>query len=86
MAVRTVRLDDDAEKALARLRRLTGLSISQVLKRGLAAYEQALQREAHVRPYDVYARLDLGGGGWSLAPSDKAKAALRETIRRKHAR
>ena len=63
MAVRTVRLDDDAEKALARLRRVTGLSISQVLKRGLAAYEQVLAAG--------------GRGGWSLASSDKAKAAVR---------
>lgn len=34
MGTRTVRLDDEAEKTLASLRRLTGLSISEVLKRG----------------------------------------------------
>jgi hypothetical protein len=86
MGTRTVRLDDDAERALARLRRLTGLSISEVLKRGLAAYEQAAFREPPVRAYDVYARLDLGRGGWSLTPAREAKGAVRDVIRRKHAR
>jgi hypothetical protein len=86
MGTRTVRLDEDAERALARLRRLTGLSISEVLKRGLAAYEQAALREPPVRPYDVYARLDLGRGGWAVAPAREAKRAVRDVIRRKHAR
>ena len=35
MGTRTVRLDDEAENTLARLRKTTGLSISEVLKRGL---------------------------------------------------
>ncbi len=34
MGTRTVRFDDEAENTLARLRKLTGLSISEVLKRG----------------------------------------------------
>jgi hypothetical protein len=43
MSMRTVRLDDEAEKTLERLRGITGLSISEMLKRGLKAYEaQAL--------------------------------------------
>jgi hypothetical protein len=86
MGTRTVRLDDDAERALARLRRLTGLSISEVLKRGLAAYEQVAAREPTARPYEVYARLDLGRGGWAIAPARDAKKAVRDVIRRKHGR
>ena len=38
MSIRTVRLDDEAEKTLAALQKATGLSISAVLKRGLHAY------------------------------------------------
>ena len=34
MGIRTVRLDDDAEAVLADLRRRTGLSISDIFKRG----------------------------------------------------
>jgi hypothetical protein len=86
MAARTVRLDDDAEKTLARLRKLTGLSISEVLKRGLFAYEQLASGEGHARPYDIYAKLDLGEGGWSLAPAVEARRAVRDAIRRKHRR
>ena len=86
MAMRTVRLDDNAERALERLRKVTGLSISEVLRRGLAAYARAASREGQVRPYEIYARLDLGAGGWSIAAASEAKRAVKEAIRRKHRR
>ena len=86
MAARTVRLDDDAEKTLARLRKITGLSISEVLKRGLKAYEQLASSESSVRAYDVYAKLELGTGGWAIAPAREAKRAVRQAIGRKHRR
>ena len=38
MGTRTIQLDDDAEAALSVLCNQTGLSISEVLKRGLQAY------------------------------------------------
>jgi hypothetical protein len=86
MGIRTVRLDEDTEATLARLRRATGMSISEVLKRGLKAYEQLALQEREVRPYEIYKRLDLGKGGWALAPASDAKHAVREAIRRKHSR
>ena len=86
MSTRTVRLDDEAERTLERLRRLTGLSISEVLKRGLEAYEEKAMQEAHRKPYDVYRELDLGGGGYAIAPAREAKSAVAEAIRRKHKR
>jgi hypothetical protein len=86
MTTRTVRLDDDAERALARLRKLTRLSISEVLKRGLAAYEHLASTQGHVKPYDIYARLDLGAGGWSLGAARDAKSVLKKALRRKHGR
>ena len=46
MSVRTVRLDDDAESTLAALRQRTGLSVSEVLKRGLQAYAVAVRATA----------------------------------------
>ncbi len=39
-------LDDETEKTLANLRRLPGLSISEVRKRGLMAYMSTAMREA----------------------------------------
>ena len=86
MSTRTVRLDDEAERTLERLRRLTGLSISEVLKRGLEAYEVQAIQEAHRKPYDVYRGLDLGEGGYAIAPAREAKSAVAEAIRRKHKR
>ena len=86
MGTRTVRLDDEAEKTLQRLRNLTGLSISEVLKRGLSAYESEALAEAARRPYDIYRELDLGEGGHAQAPGQEAKAAIADVIRRKHRR
>jgi hypothetical protein len=84
MGTRTVRLDRDAENSLTRLRKQTGLSISEVLKRGMKAYEQAAGREGTASPYEIYVQLGLTGGGWSLAPANKAKQLLRRTLKEKH--
>ena len=86
MGTRTVRLDDEAERTLTKLRRMTGLSISEVLKRGLMAYKVAALNEAHEKPYDVFLRLDLGEGGYAVAPAKEAKSAVVDAIRRKHGR
>ncbi len=86
MGTRTVRLDDEAEKTLERLRNITGLSISDVLKQGLNAYErQALEHEKR-KPYDIYRELDLGEGGYATASAREAKSAIVDVIRRKHNR
>lgn len=86
MGTRTVRLDEDAEATLAKLRKATGMSISEVLKRGLEAYQRHCLQEDSVRPYEIYERLELGRDGWALAQSSEAKRAVREAIRRKHGR
>lgn len=86
MGTRTVRLDDEAEKTLAGLRRLTGLSISEVLKRGLIAYQAKALEESASTPYDVYRQLDLGEGGYAVAPATRAKSEVGVIIRRKLAR
>jgi hypothetical protein len=86
MSTRTVRLDDEAEKTLDRLRTLTGLSISVILKRGLSAYEAETLERAHRKPYEVFRQLDLGTGGYAVAPARDAKSAVVEVIRRKRQR
>jgi hypothetical protein len=84
MGTRTVRLDDEAERALERLRNITGLSISEVLKHGLAAYEGQAPEPVKRKPYDIYRELDLGPGGYAVAPAREAKSAVAQVIRRKH--
>ena len=86
MGTRTVRLDEEAEKTLAKLRKVTGLSISEVLKRGLSAYEEQAMQQAFRNPFAIYRELDLGNGGYAIAPARRAKSAVKEAIRRKHKR
>lgn len=86
MGTRTVRLDDEAERTLDRIRVMTGLSISEVLKHGLSAYETEVLEQAPRKPYEIFRQLDLGAGGYAVAPARDAKSALAEVIRRKHSR
>lgn len=84
MGIRTVRLDDDSEAVLADLRRRTGLSISDVFKRGLQAYAST-SRDAEINtPYEIYRKLDLGPGGYAVAPAREAKAHIAGAIAAKH--
>jgi hypothetical protein len=87
MATRTVRLDAEAERALASLTKSTGLSISEVLKRGLIAYkEQAYHAKAERAPYELFRQLDLGPGGYARAAAKDAKSSVRAAIARKYRR
>ena len=83
MATRTVRLDTEAEKALQEVQAATGLPISEALKRGLRSLQEQVRRESGRRPYDVYEELDLGPGGYAIAPSTDTRRGVREAVRRK---
>ena len=83
MGTRTVRLDEETEQTLGEIREITGLSVSDALKRGLIALRKDLAKDASTTPYDVYASLDLGPGGYSNGPARDAKGAVREVLRRK---
>lgn len=86
MATRTVRLDDEAERTLKEVQDATGLAISEALKRGLRSLRDQVRTEASKRPYDVYATLDLGQGGYASVPSTEVKRGVREALRKKHRR
>lgn len=83
MSSRTVRLDEDAERILEDLVRETGLSISAVLKSGLLALHAQRGRKTGRTPYEIYEELDLGAGGYAIAPSTESKRGVQEAIRRK---
>lgn len=83
MGTRTVRLDDETEQTLDEIRATTGLSVSAALKRGIMVLREEIAKEASTTPYDVYATLDLGPGGYAAGPAKRAKHTVRETIRRK---
>ena len=84
MGTRAVRLDEESERILEEIRRETGMSVSAVLKQGLVATRDALR--ARRRAYALYASLDLGPGGYAVAPARDAKRHVRDAIRKKHGR
>lgn len=84
MGTRSVRLDDETERSLAKLTKMTGLSISEVLKQGVKSFEAIAMSEQTRKPYDVYKGLDLGRGGYSLVEARHAKTAVAGVIKKKH--
>jgi hypothetical protein len=83
MAIRTVRLDDEAEATLRQIRETTGLPISEVLKQGLRSLKQQVRDVSRQRPYDFYERLDLGPGGYANAPSTETRRGVATALRKK---
>jgi hypothetical protein len=86
MALRTVRLDDDTERTLLELRERTGLPISEALKLGLRTLAERVRLEGSSRPYDIYRELDLGPGGYAIAPSTDVRKAVKSALERKRLR
>ena len=83
MGMRTVRLDDEAEEALTQITQSTGLSISSALKKGLIALRDQVVSDEESSAYDIYASLDLGGGGEAIAPSTETWRGVKDAIQRK---
>jgi len=53
MAIRTVRLDDEAEATLRQIHEATGLPIFEALKQGLRCLNQQVRDATKQRPYDL---------------------------------
>jgi hypothetical protein len=83
MATRTVRLDDEAEAVLQQIRDATGLPISEALKQGLKSLKQRVDAESGRRPYELYQHLDLGPGGYAVAPSTDTRRGVITALRKK---
>ena len=85
MGTRTVRLDAACELKLQEVCKRTGLSISEVIRRGIEAYAASVERVTET-PYEILSRYDLGPGGYAIAPASEAKQAVARAIREKHGR
>ena len=83
MGTRTVRLDDEAEKVLQQIVQATGLSISSAFKKGLLVLRDEMAQHAQKVPYDIYCELDLGSGGYAIAPSTQTRRGVQEAVKRK---
>jgi len=80
MGIRTVRLDEEAEKVLREIQAATDMPISTALKRGLRAVRDEVVATSRATAWDVYATLDLGPGGYAKGPSTKSSAVARRAI------
>jgi hypothetical protein len=83
MGTRTVRLDDETEKVLKEIVAATGSSVSAAMKKGLLVLRDEVVREARRVPYDVYKELDLGPGGYAVAPATRTRHGVQAALRRK---
>jgi len=83
MATRTVRLDKEAETVLREVQDATGLPVSEALKLGLRALRREIRERTDRRPYDIYYGLDLGPGGYAIAPSTDVKRGVRQALKKK---
>lgn len=81
--MRTVRLDEETKKVLPQIVQISDLSISSVLKKGLMALRDNLERHTQRTPYDVYKELDLGPGGYAIAPSTESRRGVQAAVRKK---
>jgi hypothetical protein len=80
MGTRTVRLDEEAERALREIQAATGMPISTALKRGLRVIRDEVVRTSLQSAYDIYRQLDLGPGGYASGPSSDSRAAAKRAI------
>lgn len=80
MGIRTVRLDEEAERVLQEIQAASGMPISAALKRGLRAVRDEVVHATRQTPYDIYRRLDLGPGGYASGPSINTRTAARKAI------
>ena len=83
MGLRTVRLDDETEKILTLVRKKTGWSVSATLKRGVLALSDEVGRSTNRSAFDIYRRLDLGPGGYAIAPSTDTRRGMQLALKRK---
>lgn len=82
MGIRTVRLDEEAEKTLREIQAETKMPISTALKRGLRAVRDEVVAAGRRTAWDVYSRLDLGPGGYARGPSTDTRATVTRILRR----
>lgn len=86
MAVRTVRLDAESERALAEVRKRTGMSVSTALKRGLIVLREHVVTGDSPTFGEVFRTLDIGPGGYLRGDARRSKELVRAALIRKHGR
>ena len=78
---------EQTKQVLEEVRAATGLAVSDVLKAGLRSLQERLRAGETARPpYEIYRELDLGAGGYAIAPATDVRSAVRRRLKAKHGR
>jgi hypothetical protein len=80
LTTRAVRFDEEAERALADVQRLTGLSIAGAIKLSLISYRDTRLATQRRRPSDFFAGYDFGTGGDALGPARASRRLVRNKL------
>jgi len=86
VSTRSVRLDDEAEKALSEIVGRTGLSISDAIKQGLIVYREKSLESTARKPADFFNEFDLGEGGYSIGSARQAKTLVKQKLHARRAK
>ncbi len=86
MSTKSLRLSPEDEALLARIRRRTGWTASDALKRGLRALEKDLEATSARTPWEIYESLDPGAGGHAAGPATETSKTVREILEGKRAK
>lgn len=86
MSTKSVRMEPEDEKLLDRIRRRTGWTASDALKRGLRLLARDISEKSPSSAFEIYSDLDLGPGGYAAGPASQSRETARKVIRRKHKR
>jgi len=86
MTTTSLRLSEDDEKRLARIRKATGWTASEALKRGLRAIETDLAEKPAKTAWEIYCDLGIEPGEPTHDRASRSRELVREAIRAKHAR
>ena len=80
MGTRSVRLDAEAESALAEIIGREGISISDAIKNGLIEYRNGARNSAPKLPSEFFENFDLGEGGYTIASARHARQAIKDKL------
>jgi hypothetical protein len=83
MGTRSVRLDDEAESALAEIVGMTGATISEAIKCGLIEYRAKARMSPGKSPSDFFSSFDLGEGGYMKTPARDAGKSIKAKLKAK---
>lgn len=83
MTTRTVRLDPETEIALQEIKRITGMSISEVIKLGILSVKEHKLGQLATKPYEVYKTIQFDEQGFAVGSARTAKNDVANIIRKK---